>query len=1272
MKRTKNFIKAIIVAIILSIILPLSSYAIGGESLTLALDRFRGEDSDGTYPAYALTDQFIYKIYEIKNGASNYDRAIYCLDMARGFGSGSGLNLNESIEYNKKLNMLDNNGKTEIINNETSNNNEGFSQEDYDKIVKILKNIYIPGKTDRNEFLSKTIENYNENDYYVTDKDIEVAQQLAIWHYTNEDKLNGLFNGESSSIYTAIYEDENKVNIAEIVKYIVESSGIEDGYDEELYEGSGSGIKYFNLNSQICSGYQELYNQLEILDGEEDSGEIQDILNKYKGMWNRYNAINKIYNSMIKIAEAEDTSVMPNTKPLEMAETQVKIEKDTIDNEEYYIAGPFKITKNNVEYYDFNCNITDEVGNTINDYKLLDVNKTLTTQSIEDLLGKDFYIRVPANAKYRKIKVSFTAKYNSTTINYWTNASAIATTQPIAIVDKTPIDLSGEKEVELPITGKYSLKIVKVDSTNLDKKLSEAVFTINNQEKSATNENGAATLIEDKQIDSAEQADLYKITEKVAPNGYQKFDGTIELTVKVKEENGNYIVDKDKTQITVKDQLGNVIDQDNPVSMDVQSSYITITLKNTPNEKPFDVSLRKFISEVEGKKYNRAPVVDVSKLYPNGEDLTARYVHSKAPIGVKVGDIVTYTIRVYNEGQRDGYIGKVSDYLPEQLDFIMPVTYEEVKATDELIPTTYEEIEQRDSMQNSDTTNLTKEEKIAQASEFNAKYGWIYDPATRKIETTVLAKETDSSIKNEILKEQGRESSLLKAFDGENLDYIDLKVKCKVNEKATVKEEITNIAEITKYEDENGNTINQDRDSTPGNFPEDKKNNNYKGNGDDNGYIKGQEDDDDFEKIVIQQFDLSLRKHIVDIDGAKTTGREPQVDTTPLKNETDTTAIYNHTKKPLQVVRGSIITYTINVYNEGNVDGYVDEITDYLPPELEYIEDSEINKQYNWKVSEDGRKVTTDYLKYTEGKTDNLLKAYEGGESLSTKFVQIQCKVKDTAEFGKNITNLAQITEDSDSEGNEVEDRDSTPNGGFELPKDEDLPSYKDSELDKSYIPGQEDDDDFEKVRIVYFDLALRKIVSKAIVIENGNQTITETNHKFEDDPEEIVKVDLGRKKLKDVTVKFEYQIRITNEGMIEGYAKEIKDYIPEGLKFDAKDNPLWKETENGIITTDQLKDTLLQPGESKVVTVVLTWINGTDNLGLKVNVAEISKDYNKYRTPDIDSIPDNKKDGEDDIDDAPVMLSIALGNAKTYFGLTLLMLFTTATGIVLIKKFVL
>ena len=76
--------------------------------------------------------------------------------------------------------------------------------------------------------------------------------------------------------------------------------------------------------------------------------------------------------------------------------------------------------------------------------------------------------------------------------------------------------------------------------------------------------------------------------------------------------------------------------------------------------------------------------------------------------------------------------------------------------------------------------------------------------------------------------------------------------------------------------------------------------------------------------------------------------------------------------------------------------------------------------------------------------------------------------------------------------------------------------------------------------------------------------------------------------------------------------------------------------------------------------------------MGLKVNTAEISEDYNDKHVPDRDSTPDNQVPGEDDIDDAPVLISISTGSAKLYTTLSLTVLITLAGGIVLIKKFVL
>ena len=71
-------------------------------------------------------------------------------------------------------------------------------------------------------------------------------------------------------------------------------------------------------------------------------------------------------------------------------------------------------------------------------------------------------------------------------------------------------------------------------------------------------------------------------------------------------------------------------------------------------------------------------------------------------------------------------------------------------------------------------------------------------------------------------------------------------------------------------------------------------------------------------------------------------------------------------------------------------------------------------------------------------------------------------------------------------------------------------------------------------------------------------------------------------------------------------------------------------------------------------------------------NWAEISKDYNEYGSPDIDSTPNNRKEGEDDIDDAPVLVTVQTGQIQLYLGITFIVLVIVLSGVTLIKKFVL
>ena len=374
---------------------------------------------------------------------------------------------------------------------------------------------------------------------------------------------------------------------------------------------------------------------------------------------------------------------------------------------------------------------------------------------------------------------------------------------------------------------------------------------------------------------------------------------------------------------------------------------------------------------------------------------------------------------------------------------------------------------------------------------------------------------------------------------------------------------------------------------------------------------------------------------------------------------------------------GDVVTYTLRVYNEGEVAGYAQEITDDIPDYLEYLPENSTNKEYKWVMYDKDGKETTDVKKAVKIKTDyaskengealmkkdslkenpNLLNAFNKEEKISETNpdhvdVKVAFKVKDPKSEKIIITNKAQISEDADENGNPVEDIDSVPGKWNE----------------------GEDDQDYENVSVEYFDLALLKYLTKVTVIENGKTKTIKTGNKGTE-KDITPKVEIYRKNINKTVVKFEYVIKITNEGDIAGYAKEITDYVPKGLKFYKEDNKGWTDEGNNVISTKLLEKTLLKPGESATVKVVLRWINGSNNLGLKTNVAEISKDENERKVPDRDSTPDNKKTGEDDIDDAPVLLTVSTGlleHTIEYATGALIILVVIGLGVIAIRKFVL
>ena len=1219
----------------------------------------------------ANTQKVVWKIYDVEN--DNWE-TIYCLKGGPGFGSAfdststsPGTQRQESFNYNQYFDLKD----PEQIPS-TYKNALPTEETNYASLMWILDNIYVPAEknasaeeqnraAENKQILLEAAEKYAEDQNlgeisggefsYLTDDDIDAVQQLAIWYFTNSDND---------------YHITNKT-----FEFYLNSVQNEEGSERKP------------LSDENCFG---------------------------RNGWDRANACVALFKYLVTTGEQNsdyEYKTVKQTNPIQLANTTIIAEKKN----NRLILGPYKIEElRNDVAYSLEAEVSTQNGNKVTDVEYLQDDKITNVDNIKELVGKNFYISIPENTDTKNIKLKIISSLFKTNAEYWSVVNQDPSRdQPVVIVEKEKISFETEKTYTEKVFDlalrKFIIKIGDKEVKTGDEYIREP--KISNEEKEAL-ENGETTTAEKvhtKDALSVKTGDivLYKIrvynegevagyasevtdylpaglkflenSEINRQYGWTSEDGK---TVKTNYLDGKLLEayngetldyedlliecevvatvgsqdqklrniaeitedkDKDGNPVEDRDSIPNDVNKDNYQPMDQKENdgddndYEDLVLKG----EYFDLSLRKFIASVnngkEEKKYDRAPKVNVESL-ASGDSTTATYEHSKEPVSVSNGDIVTYTIRVYNEGQINGYVTEIKDHIPEQLEFLV---------NDDL----------------------------------NAKYGWEVSTDGRTVTTDITSPNTKNSAnRDEIYKDraEGEDKVLLKAFNGTELDYIDVQIRCKVKDNIDLYEKITNIAEITKATDEEGKPV-EDRDSTEDSLtkdnskPEDKVPNDnlpkdedlpeYKDPEIEKGdkYIPGQQDDDDFEKLVLKRFDLALRKFITAVDDKQITNRVPV-----FNKLSDTEYEYVHPKDPVEVANGNIVTYTLRIFNEGNTSGYAKKVKDDLPEGLEYLPDNEINKEYRWKMYtaegvettdvNEAKYIETDYLSKEQETEEgaNLLKAFNP-ETMTMpdyKDVKIAFRVTEPNTSDRIITNIAEITEDTDEKGNPVEDVDSEPNNDKE----------------------NEDDRDKEHIKVKYFDLSLKKWVSESIVTYNGKTTVNKTGHTGEENPEPPAKVEIKANQLSKTTVKFKFVIKVTNEGEIAGYAKEIIDYIPEGLTFNKADNPKWRE-EDGKVLTDQLKDTLLEPGESATVEIILTWKNSKDNLGQKTNWAEIYKDENEYNSPDIDSTPGNDKPGEDDIDDAPVILTIKTGNTPTYIVLGLASVAMLSSGVILIKKFV-
>ncbi len=195
------------------------------------------------------------------------------------------------------------------------------------------------------------------------------------------------------------------------------------------------------------------------------------------------------------------------------------------------------------------------------------------------------------------------------------------------------------------------------------------------------------------------------------------------------------------------------------------------------------------------------------------------------------------------------------------------------------------------------------------------------------------------------------------------------------------------------------------------------------------------------------------------------------------------------------------------------------------------------------------------------------------------------------------------------------------------------------------------------------FDLELNKYITK-VTVQNNSGT-TEYNYKNE----QLAKVEIKAKQMASSTVLVEYQIEVKNNGAVPGTATVIADYLPKGLKFNSEMNTNWYQGTDGNLYTEELKDIMLEPGESKQVKLVLTKAMTSNSTGTFTNAAEIYEDKNDFGLVDTNSTPANKEQKENDYSTAELIISTATGSPMMYIGIIIISMLILGGGIYLINK---
>ncbi len=210
---------------------------------------------------------------------------------------------------------------------------------------------------------------------------------------------------------------------------------------------------------------------------------------------------------------------------------------------------------------------------------------------------------------------------------------------------------------------------------------------------------------------------------------------------------------------------------------------------------------------------------------------------------------------------------------------------------------------------------------------------------------------------------------------------------------------------------------------------------------------------------------------------------------------------------------------------------------------------------------------------------------------------------------------------------------------------------------------GSQSSTDIGLIEATKFDLSLDETITKVTVQhKDGTKSYNFNNEK-------LAKIDINSKYLSNAKVFVEYTFTIKNEGEVDGYVKNLVDYLPSDLEFNTELNKNWYKGNDGNLYTEQLANSPIAAGETKTVKLTLTKTMTEENTGIVNNQAEIAESYNKAGIAEEDSEAKNKDPKEDDLSSADLIIGVKTGDTLIYLSAVIAITVALIIVAIIIKK---